>query len=496
MLSSKHLLKNGRYSIERSVCTGPAGTIYLASDNLRKATVAIIERGDNDGNNDLDSGSLARTQHEGLVRINDDFEDRSCRYSATEPLATTAVRHPTDGAACDALFDRLGSALLALNAVRTDAESTSGVEISPETVVFTADGKLKLLYTGSTGFIAPGPEPTSPFVPLETVWERLDHITQKAIYNSYDEASLAVLESPADSRTDLYSLGAIFYRLLTGKDPVPAVERSIEMLDSNADSLKTPGSLNLAVNAEQSDFIMRMLVVKREGRFGSIEDAIFSLPSIPQVFAVQPETVVPQPDEFPLLEIPTMPVGTHSTSATNGVMPIVLVLEEPVVDVTAAFRPPFVENKKFVELASTRKEVPLVREQKEVFSTFETHDTTSSGASKKPFAIAAGALVVAVTIGWVLFGGSSTRPDLTPAASMTAPQNVVQEAPASVSESQPPAEPNSVAVETDNSPNVDQSAKPKPQIADTKTKPVKDAKPAVKNEAKPAKKLTVDDLIN
>ena len=75
---------------------------------------------------------------------------------------------------------------------------------------------------------------------LESVWENLDHITQKAIYNSYEDSSLALLESPADSRTDIYSLGAIFYRLLTGKDPAPAVERAIEMLDSNADSLRSP----------------------------------------------------------------------------------------------------------------------------------------------------------------------------------------------------------------------------------------------------------------
>ena len=492
MLSSKHLLKNNRYSIERTVSTGPAGTIYLAVDTLRKTTVAIIERCDNAQTNEFDSSSLARTQHEGLVRINDDFEERSCRYSATEPLATSKFKIPSDGSACDELFGRLGAVLLALNAVRSDSD-TSVIEISPENLVLTADEKLKLLYAGSTGFVTAGFEPTSPFMPLEMVWDRLDHITQKAIYNSYDEATLAELESPADLRTEIYSLGALFYRCLTGKEPVPAVDRAIEMLDSNADSLKSPAALNPAINAEQSDFIMRMLEVKRGRRFGSIEDAIFSLPLMPDVKETQSVSVVPEPDEFPLLEIPLMAAVSQAPVTVGNVQ----VLETPLVDVATAFHPPFPANRQSERSnpVPTTKPMPVVREDKEVFTTYDAGKPVGGSVSMKPIAIAAGALVVAVGIGWAVFSGSAAK-QADSTASMAAPQAVVQEPqPSSTIEpSQPAIDTTNSVVETGNDPIGPQSAKPKPQIADVKAKPVKDTKP--KNETKPAKKLTVDDLIN
>lgn len=489
--------------------------MYLATDTLRNVTVAIIERSDTSAGQDLGSALFARTQHDGLVRIGDDFEERSCRYSATEPILTATVKPPEDGSSCQALFDRFGAILLAINAKRDDLDldSASGVDISPELFVLSAEGNLKLLYPGSAGFTDIEPTVTSAFAPLESVWESLDHITQKAIYNNYDEASLALLESPADARSNVYTIGAIFYKILTGKDPVPAVERSIEMLDSNADPLKSLSSLNPAVNPEQSEFIERMLEVRRERRFGSIEDAIFSLPSPPQVTNARSESVVPEPEDFPLLELPSAPVGIPLAASANpfSAKPEVQVLETAPVNIAAAFRPPFavveavidtmpepvaVEPEQKIQPKAELKPEPRPEPQ-EVFTAFESAQPAGGGAMKF-VAIGAGALVVAVGIGWAALGGSLAKP-ADPSASMAAPPTVVQEQQSNAL-SEPAqtavAEPVGVSIDTGENTNSSQSAKPKPQIADTRAAPPKAAKPAAKNEPKPAKKLTVDDLIN
>jgi serine/threonine protein kinase len=515
MLPSKHLVRNGRYSIDRSICKGSAGTIYIATDTLRNATVAIIERSDTSAANDPGSGLFARTQHDGLVRIGDDFEETSCRYSATEPILTATVKPPEDGSLCQAIFDRFGAILLAINAKRDDLDldSASGVDISPELFVLSAEGKLKLLYPGSAGFAGIEPAVTSPFAPLESVWESLDHITQKAIYNSYDETSLTLLESPADAASDVYTLGAIFYKILTGKDPVPAVERSIEMLDSNADPLRSLSSLNPAVSPDQSKFIERMLEVRRERRFGSIEDALFSLPSPPQATKARLESVVPEPEDFPLLELPSAPMGIPLTASANAFLPRqeFQVLETTPVDSAAAFRPPFAVGEAVIETmpesvaVEPEQEIqpkaeikPEPRpEPQEVFTAFESAQPAGGGAMKF-VAICAGALVVTVGLGWAVLSGSSAK-QADPSASMAAPPTVVQEQQQSAP-SEPAqttvAEPVGVSVDTDENANSAQSAKPKPQIADTRAAPPKAAKPAAKNEPKPAKKLTVDDLIN
>lgn len=525
MLPSKHLLKNGRYSIDRSICNGSAGTIYLATDTLRNATVAIIERSDTSTGQDLGNGLFARTQHDGLVRIGDDFEERSCRYSATEPILTATVKRPEDEPSCQAIFERFGAILLAINAKRDDLDldSASGVDISPQLFVFSADGKFKLLYPGSAGFTDMEPTVAPAFAPLESVWESLDHITQKAIYNSYDETSLALLESPPDARSDVYTLGAIFYKILAGKDPVPAVERSIEMLDSNADPLKSLSSLNPAVSPDQSKFIERMLEVRRERRFGSIEDARFSLPSPPQVVKVQPASVVPEPEDFPLLELPSTSVNVPLAVSANTFSPRPEVprLETTRVDNAAAFRPPFAVVEDLIEMMPEPEPISVEPKQKiqpktvlrpeprpepkreprpepkDVFTAFESVQPTG-GRGLKFVAIGAGALVVAVGIGWAVLGGSSAK-HADPSASMAAPQVVVQEQQATAN-SEPAqttvAEPIGVSVDPDENANSSQAAKPKPQIADTRAAQPKAAKPAAKNEPKPAKKLTVDDLIN
>ncbi|MBP7475182.1 MAG: hypothetical protein KA810_07990 [Pyrinomonadaceae bacterium] len=515
MLPSNHLLKNGRYSIDRSICIGQAGTIYLATDTLRNATVAIIERGDNPVGEDISSERLARIQHEGLLRISDDFEDKSCRYSATEPVLTSAVSPPRDASSCRAMFDHLRAILQALSGEQANSRTSSGIAILPEMLMLTADGKLKLLYTGSTGFDMNSTAAASSFASLETVWESLDHITQKAIYNSYDERSLALLESPTDARSDLYSLGAVFYKILTGIDPISAVERSIEMLDSNADPLRSPTSSNPVVSSEQSKFIERMLEVKRENRFISIEDALSSLPSPPEVAKPQSKPVVPEPEDFPLLELPSAPVVIQTPSSASGfsAKTELHVLETAAVDTAAAFRPPFAATEQVFEPMPLPKPVPAMlaqevqakvepkaeprSEPKEVFSSFEPTQPASDGAMKY-VTIGAGALVIAAGIGWaVLSGPRATAGD--PSASMAAPQTVVQEQkPIAPSEVAPTnaAEPVSVATDTNDTANVPDTTKPRVQIADTRPAPSKPTKPAAKSEAKPAKKLTVDDLIN
>ncbi len=509
MLPSNHLLKNGRYSIERPICAGHAGTIYLAADSLRNARVAIIERSDRSPGSD----SLARTQHEGLVRITDDFQDKSCQYSATEPILMSGVRRPEEPSSCQKIFNGLGTILLALNAERVESDSSSSIDLTPEMFMWTADGKLKLLYPGSNGFSTDGTAVTSPYAPLESIWESLDHITQKAIYNNYDETSLALLESPVDARSDLYSLGAVFYKLLAGKEPIPAVERAIEMLESNADPLRSASSLNPAVNPEQSNFIERMLEIKRERRFGSLEDALFSLPTPPAVAKSKP--LVPEPEDFPLLELPATPVVINAPVLQKGLSakPDVHLLETTPLDTASAFEPPFTATEKVTEPTPAPTPVPAEPvqnalreveskqeprpEPKEVFSAFEPIQPEGSGAMKY-VAIAAGALIVAAGIGWaVLSGPTATKAD--PAASMAAPQTVVQEQKSTVPSEPAPTmstEPASATTDTGDNADVSKPVKPKPQIADTRAAPPKSAKLPVKSEPKPSKKLTVEDLIN
>ena len=66
--------------------------------------------------------------------------------------------------------------------------------------------------------------------------------------------------------TDVYALCAVFYRMLTGKVPEPAMDRLF------SDELKRPEELGVKVTPAVSEAIMRGLAVKKEDRIQSVRE--------------------------------------------------------------------------------------------------------------------------------------------------------------------------------------------------------------------------------
>ena len=71
--------------------------------------------------------------------------------------------------------------------------------------------------------------------------------------------------------TDVYALCAVFYRMLTGKVPEPAMDRLF------SDGLKRPEELGSKVSPAVSEAIMRGLAVKKEDRIRSVRELMDAL---------------------------------------------------------------------------------------------------------------------------------------------------------------------------------------------------------------------------
>ena len=71
--------------------------------------------------------------------------------------------------------------------------------------------------------------------------------------------------------TDVYALCAVFYRMITGKVPEPAMDRLF------SDSLKRPEELGSKVSPAVSEAIMRGLAVKKEDRIRSVRELMDAL---------------------------------------------------------------------------------------------------------------------------------------------------------------------------------------------------------------------------
>ena len=142
--------------------------------------------------------------------------------------------------------------------------------IRPESLKRAADGSVKLsavgVLDGSAASIDPG---EFTYSPLEQIWEQLDPASQKVITNSFDDQEEADLLAPLDARSDLYSLAASIYHVITRRKPADALERSIEFLDGNPDPLARADEVDAAIPAVFADALMKALSIKRGDRFAS-----------------------------------------------------------------------------------------------------------------------------------------------------------------------------------------------------------------------------------
>ena len=294
MTATEKTLQQERYCITEQLGYTDKGAIFEAYDSILKINVMLTEVA-----GEVKSASPAQQQarksafaekakvligikHESLPRIHDYFSENDLHYLVLEQ---------TEGTTLDALSERgkksfslaevsgwADQLLDTLNYLHRYVPPVIHRQIKPQNIQLTADGKIKLLALGdaqifgaktNTALSTSAADDALPYLPLELIWEGLDPASQKVILSGYDERSEKILEQPADARSDIYGVGATIYYLLTGKTPVDALVRSIEILDGNADPLPPPTELNAEIPAAISEVLMRALEIRRENRFDS-----------------------------------------------------------------------------------------------------------------------------------------------------------------------------------------------------------------------------------
>ncbi|HUR96656.1 MAG TPA: protein kinase [Pyrinomonadaceae bacterium] len=292
MPATNELLQEGRYRISQPSTPNGEEKVFEAYDTVRNTNVVVREipvklnRVATVSQRESlklafanQAKALTEIEHESLIHVHDYFSEIDRQYLVTEAvegenlrqLILSGKKHFSVGevtAWADELLD-------ALHYLHSRRPSIIHRNINPSNVTLHPSGKIKLVGVGvETGTDSEFASASADgdelhYSPMEQIWPGLDAASQKAITNNYDDRSERILKQPLDERSDIYSLGATLYFLVTGVEPVDPIERSIEMLDGKLDPLREPTKVDANIPPEISDVLMKAMEIKRENRYDS-----------------------------------------------------------------------------------------------------------------------------------------------------------------------------------------------------------------------------------
>lgn len=291
------VLQQGRYRIIQQFGQDVTGAFYEAYDTVSGANVVVkeipvkLQKIATVSQREMvktafvsEAKLLSEVRHDSFLQVHDYFDDIDRQYLVIEQLDGNDLRElleknqaPFELSLVTGWADQL---LDALHHLHTQNPPVIHRDIKPANLKLTPDGRIKLLAFGVAKNTAAkyGAALVSnknfdaaslPYLPLEQIWQGLDAASRKVILNSYDEKSERVLLQPTDARTDVYAIGATIYHLLTGRAPVDALERSIEILEEKPDPLAPLHELNASIPPEISEVLMRAMEIRRENRYSS-----------------------------------------------------------------------------------------------------------------------------------------------------------------------------------------------------------------------------------
>jgi serine/threonine protein kinase len=242
-----------RYKIERQVGAGGMGTVYIATDLRFGTKVAIKETHFADAAMhrafEHEAQLLNGLRHSALPRVSDHFCENDGQFIVMEYIAGKDLSETVEGGFAIADVLRWADSLLdALDYLHTQKTPVLHRDIKPQNLKLTARGEVILLDFG----LAKG-----------SVSEHTQASLAPSVFGySLSYAPLEQIQGVGtDARTDIYSLAATIYHLLTGQPPTDCITRATAIVKGSADPLQYAHKLNDKIPVSISEILYKAMTL-------------------------------------------------------------------------------------------------------------------------------------------------------------------------------------------------------------------------------------------
>lgn len=259
-MKSGQILQN-RYLIEKQIGVGGMGAVYLGVDQRFGSLVAIKESIAPDSPRlsrafEHEAQLLNSLRHPALPHVVDYFVENDCQFIVMEYIDGEDLTKILERRGAFAVTDVLRWAddlLDALEYLHNQKFPVIHRDIKPQNLKITSNGKIILL---DFGLAKGNPAELSQLTISKSIFG------YSRIYAPLEQ----IQGTGTDVRSDLYSLAATLYHLLTGHAPVDALTRAKSVLSDESDLLKSIVSSNQKVPRAVAEILHQALALNANVR--------------------------------------------------------------------------------------------------------------------------------------------------------------------------------------------------------------------------------------
>lgn len=308
----------GRYRIIRQLGQGGMGAVYEAVDERLDTTVALKETLFADERLrkqfEREARLLARMHHPALPRVSDHFSEGDGQFLVMQFIAgedLAEMMKVKQGAFPPDQVLTWGDQLLdALDYLHTQDPPIIHRDIKPQNLKITSRGQIILLDFGLAKGQAVG----------------MTAVTTSASIFGYtpNYAPLEQIQGlGTDVRSDIYSLSATLYHLMTGVKPPDALSRAGALVNGQADPLIPANQASSFIGPEVANVLSKAMSQSRDQRYASAASMRAALKGTAEVATIsgraEAATVIFQPSTATPTVAPTTPLTSAQTGETTVV---------------------------------------------------------------------------------------------------------------------------------------------------------------------------------